>query len=407
MTLFWISTVVLTLAAIALIAVPFLKRKANNDEALRDELNKAFYKDRLSELEVEAAEGLVENQQDLIADLKQSLLDDIPTQQKQQKTKTSIAGVLVPSVLLVVLISYGMYYKFGASDKVLHWQEVSSNLPALSKKLMSGSGEVLSDDELEDLTLALRTRLHYQPKDSTGWLLLGRIALANRDAGTAIDAMARAYKLEPKNEDVQLGYAQALMLSQDEAEQNEARLLLSRLIKNDYVDIRVFSLLAFDAFEQQDYAGAAKYWSIMQQMIGPEDSRYEMLARSIESAKKKMSPSESAVAGKSVAVTLTLSDQVNTSPDSVLIVSVHSADGSPMPIAAARYPLGSFPRTVVLDDGNSMMQGRNLSSLDTLMVRARLDSDGNVATRDADWYGESEVVELGAPVTVNIEKQYQ
>mgnify|MGYP000388765051 FL=1 len=407
MTLFWISTVVLTLAAIALVAVPFLKRKANNDEALRDELNKAFYKDRLSELEVEAAEGLVENQQDLIADLKQSLLDDIPTQHKQQKTKTSIAGVLVPSVLLVVLISYGMYYKFGASDKVLHWQEVSSNLPALSKKLMSGSGDVLSDDELEDLTLALRTRLHYQPKDSTGWLLLGRIALANRDAGTAIDAMARAYKLEPKNKDVQLGYAQALMLSQDEAEQNEARLLLSRLIKNDYVDIRVFSLLAFDAFEQQDYAGAAKYWSIMQQMIGPEDSRYEMLARSIESAKKKMSPAENAVAGKSVAVTLTLSDQVNTSPDSVLIVSIHSADGSPMPIAAARYPLGSFPRTVVLDDGNSMMQGRNLSSLETLMVRARLDSDGNVATRDADWYGESEVVELGAPVTVNIEKQYQ
>ena len=36
-----------------------------------------------------------------------------------------------------------------------------------------------------------------------------------------------------------------------------------------------------------------------------------------------------------------------------------------------------------------------------------LDSDGNVATRDADWYGESEVVELGAPVTVIIEKQYQ
>lgn len=404
MTLFWVSTVVLTLMSCVLVALPLLKRKANNDEALRDELNKAFYKDRLTELEEEAAEGLVQDQQELIADLKQSLLDDIPTREKVQQTNMSAMAVLIPSVILVVVISYGMYFKFGAADKVQHWQEVTSNLPELSKKLMSPDGSVLTDDEMSDLTLALRTRLHYQPKDSTGWLLLGRIALANRDAETAIDAMNRAYRLEPKNEDVQLGYAQALMLSQDEADQNEARLLLSRLIQNDYVDLRVFSLLAFDAFERQDYPGAVKYWSIMQQMIGPEDSRYEMLSRSIESATKKMGGNMSA--GKSVAVTIDLAGLVEVDPNSVLIVSVHKADGSPMPVAAARYPLGSFPRTVVLDDGNSMMQGNNLSSLENLMVRARIDSDGNVATRDGDWYGESQVVKLGEPVSINIEKQY-
>lgn len=406
MTLFWVSTIILSLAAILMIVLPFINKKANNDDVLRDELNKAFYKDRLDELEVEAEEGLVDNQQELIADLKQSLLDDVPAKQEMKKTHISTLGVVVPSIILVVAVTYGMYFKFGALDKVQHWQEVSNNLPELSKKLMSSEGGTLTDDELEDLTLALRTRLHYQPKDSTGWLLLGRIALANRDAQTAIDAMERAYKLEPKDEDVQLGFAQALMLSPDEAEQNQARLLLSRLVQNDYVDLRVFSLLAFDAFERQDYPGAVKYWSIMQQMIGPQDSRYEMLSRSIESAQKKMGDAMGVDQGKSVAVTLELSADVNADPNSVLVVSVHRADGSPMPIAAARYPLGSFPRTVVLDDGNSMMQGQKLSSLETLMVRARLDTDGNVSTRDGDWYGESEVVELGEPVTININKQY-
>ena len=406
MTLFWVSTIILSLAAILMIVLPFINKKANNDDVLRDELNKAFYKDRLDELEVEAEEGLVDNQQELIADLKQSLLDDVPAKQEMKKTHISTLGVVVPSIILVVAVTYGMYFKFGALDKVQHWQEVSNNLPELSKKLMSSEDGTLTDDELEDLTLALRTRLHYQPKDSTGWLLLGRIALANRDAQTAIDAMERAYKLEPKDEDVQLGFAQALMLSPDEAEQNQARLLLSRLVQNDYVDLRVFSLLAFDAFERQDYPGAVKYWSIMQQMIGPQDSRYEMLSRSIESAQKKMGDAMGVDQGKSVAVTLDLSADVNADPNSVLVVSVHRADGSPMPIAAARYPLGSFPRTVVLDDGNSMMQGQKLSSLETLMVRARLDTDGNVSTRDGDWYGESEVVELGEPVTININKQY-
>ena len=406
MTLFWVSTIILSLAAILMIVLPFINKKANNDDVLRDELNKAFYKDRLDELEVEAEEGLVDNQQELIADLKQSLLDDVPAKQEMKKTHISTLGVVVPSIILVVAVAYGMYFKFGALDKVQHWQEVTSNLPELSKKLMSSEGGTLTDDELEDLTLALRTRLHYQPKDSTGWLLLGRIALANRDAQTAIDAMERAYKLEPKDEDVQLGFAQALMLSPDEAEQNQARLLLSRLVQNDYVDLRVFSLLAFDAFERQDYPGAVKYWSIMQQMIGPQDSRYEMLSRSIESAQKKMGDVMGVDQGKSVAVTLKLSAEVDADPKSVLVVSVHRADGSRMPIAAARYPLGSFPRTVVLDDGNSMIQGQKLSSLDTLMVRARLDSDGNVSTRDGDWYGESKVVELGTPVTININKQY-
>ena len=407
MTLFWISTIILSLAAIFLIVLPFINKKANNDEMLRDELNKAFYKDRLVELEVEAEEGLVDNQQELIADLKQSLLDDVPAQQEEmKKTQISTLGVVVPSIILVVVVTYGMYFKFGALDKVQHWQEVSSNLPELSKKLMSSEGGALTDDELEDLTLALRTRLHYQPKDSTGWLLLGRIALANRDAETAKDSMERAYKLEPKNEDVQLGFAQALMLSPDEADQNQARLILSRLIQNDYVDLRVFSLLAFDAFERQDYPGAVKYWSIMQQMIGPQDSRYEMLSRSIESAQKKMGNAMGVDQGKSVAVTLEISGDVNADPNSVLVVSIHRADGSPMPVAAARYPLGTFPRTVVLDDGNSMLEGQKLSSLETLMVRARLDTDGNVSTRDGDWYGESEVVELGAPVTIDINKQY-
>ncbi|MFA0347976.1 c-type cytochrome biogenesis protein CcmI [Vibrio sp. 10N.222.55.C6] len=406
MTLFWISTIILSLAAIFLIVLPFINKKANNDEMLRDELNKAFYKDRLVELEVEAEEGLVDNQQELIDDLKQSLLDDVPAQEEMKKTQISTLGVVVPSIILVVVVTYGMYFKFGALDKVQHWQEVSSNLPELSKKLMSSEGGALTDDDLEDLTLALRTRLHYQPKDSTGWLLLGRIALANRDAETAKDSMERAYKLEPKNEDVQLGFAQALMLSPDEADQNQARLILSRLIQNDYVDLRVFSLLAFDAFERQDYPGAVKYWSIMQQMIGPQDSRYEMLSRSIESAQKKMGDNMGVDQGKTVAVTLDLSADVNADPNSVLIVSVHRADGSPMPIAAARYPLGTFPRTVVLDDGNSMLEGQELSSLETLMVRARLDTDGNVSTREGDWYGESEVVGLGAPVTIDINKQY-
>ncbi|CAK4067170.1 MULTISPECIES: c-type cytochrome biogenesis protein CcmI [Vibrio] len=405
MTLFWIASIILVVFSCVLIALPVMRQKANNDEALRDELNKAFYKDRLTELEEEAEEGLVENQQDLIDDLKQSLLDDIPADSKNsQENAISPMAVMIPSMLLVVGLSYGMYYKFGAQQDVLQWQEVTSNLPALSKKLMSPEGAQLSDDEMRDLTLALRTRLHYEPEDSTGWLLLGRIALANRDVDTAIGSMKKAYNLEPESNDIMLGYAQALMLSQDDVDQENARRILGNLVQKDYVDLRVFSLLAFDAFERQDFPAAVRYWSIMQQMIGPEDSRYEMLSRSIENAQKQMG--QQVGSGQSVSVTINIADDVTADPNAALIVSVHTADGSPMPVAAARYPVGSLPRTVVLDDGNSMIAERKLSSLESLMVRARIDSDGNVATKEGDWFGESEAVTMGEPVEVMIDKRY-
>ncbi|MBY7970614.1 c-type cytochrome biogenesis protein CcmI [Vibrio fluvialis] len=407
MTLFWISTLILVAIACVFIAIPLIQKKANNDTVLRDELNKAFYKDRLNELQEETAEGLVDNQQDLIADLKQSLLDDIPAdKQAAQQSQVSTLAVLVPSVLLVVLLSYGMYAKFGNYDKVEHWQQVSADLPQLTRKLMApqGQGVELTDQEMEDLTLSLRTRLYYQPEDSTGWLLLGRIAMANRDMQTAIGAMKHAYALEPQDGDIQLGYAQALMLSDDEMDQTQARSILQRLAKRDYVDLRVYSLLAFDAFERADYPSAIQYWGLMQKMIGPNDGRYEMLTRSIDSAKRKMG--EGVVEGKSVSVTISLADNVVLPQNAVLIVSVHSADGAPMPIAAARYPLSNFPRTVVLDDNNSMMQGRKLSDLSTLMVRVRIDTDGNVSTKDGDWFGESQPVNLGEPVEVVINKQY-
>ncbi|EOG9061747.1 c-type cytochrome biogenesis protein CcmI [Vibrio fluvialis] len=407
MTLFWISTLILVAIACVFIAIPLIQKKANNDTVLRDELNKAFYKDRLNELQEETAEGLVDNQQDLIADLKQSLLDDIPAdKQAAQQSQVSTLAVLVPSVLLVVLLSYGMYAKFGNYDKVEHWQQVSADLPLLTRKLMApqGQGVELTDQEMEDLTLSLRTRLYYQPEDSTGWLLLGRIAMANRDMQTAIGAMKHAYALEPQDGDIQLGYAQALMLSDDEMDQTQARSILQRLAKRDYVDLRVYSLLAFDAFERADYPSAIEYWGLMQKMIGPNDSRYEMLTRSIDSAKRKMG--EGVVEGKSVSVTISLADNVVLPQNAVLIVSVHSADGAPMPIAAARYPLSSFPRTEVLDDNNSMMQGRKLSDLSTLIVRVRIDTDGNVSTKDGDWFGESQPVNLGEPVEVVINKQY-
>ncbi|RYU69558.1 c-type cytochrome biogenesis protein CcmI [Aliivibrio finisterrensis] len=404
MILFWISTLALIVVGVVFIALPLWKAKAQDDEARRDELNKAFYKDRLAELKEEDAEGLVNNQDELITELKQSLLDDIPATEKAQQDSLNARLFILPSIIIFIVISYGLYFKFGSLDKVEKWQEVSARLPELSQQLMNPEGVALSDAEMANLTLALRTKLHHEPNDAMGWFLLGRIGMSNRDIDTSVGAMKKAYELKPTDVDIKLGYAQALMLSGDDAKADQAKQMLKQVLRGDSTNLRALSLLAFSSFERQDYKGAVSAWKAMQMLIGPDDSRYEMLTRSIERAKSKMNPE--ANLDKQVPITINLSSNVTLPSQGVVIVSIHPADGSPMPVAAARIPLSRFPLSIMMSDDNNMMEQRKLSDMPNFIVRARIDQDGNVSTKDGDWYGESTVSTLGKNVSLDIDKQY-
>lgn len=430
MTLFWIITAVLVLITIAFFAVPMLYGKEYDDVASRDELNKAFFKDRIHELENESQEGLVENRQELVSELQQSLLDDIPESEVKKPVHVS-TGMLLPGIILIVGVSYGMYASVGGIQKVEAWHDAVNRLPQLSQRLLgdNAANEPLSDQDMSDLTLALRTKLHDDGDDPMGWLLLGRIAMANRDGETAEMAMKKAYDLNPVDGDIQLGYAQSLMLSGKPGASDMARQLLRNVIKKDHTNVQALSLLAFDAFEQNKFEQAIAYWSMMKKLIGPDDSRAPMLDRSIERAQARLNADDKAKAivnGSGASATAETSPKVSTeqakqqvvatislAPNVVMpkqgdiIISVHSADGAPMPIAAVKLPLTTpFPLTITLTDKDSMMPQRKLSSLSEMIVRARIDSDGNVMTKQGDWYGESQKVMLGGDTKVLINKQY-
>lgn len=388
---FWLITALMMVVSVGLFVLPIYRGKEHDEAASRDELNKAFFRDRMEELNEEAEEGLVENQNELAVELKQSLLDDIPANEKSATQSKVPFVVLVPGILIMVLMSYGLYDTMGNYREVVSWQETASRLPDLSRRLMSDTNEPMTDQEMAELTLSLRTKLHQTPDDAMGWLLLGRIGLANRDVQTAEGAMAKAYNLMPDDSDVKLGYAQSLMLSGDEQNSNTARNLLREVIRVDHGNLQAFSLLAFDAFERGAYEEAVAAWSTMKQLLPADDPRISMLDRSIQRAEAQMGAGE----GQSVSVTISLDEQVQLPSEGVLIVSVHSADGAPMPVAAKRLPLSRFPVEVELTDADSMIPERLMSSLPEVMVKARIDNDGNVMTRDGDWFGETDPFELG------------
>ncbi|SFP17136.1 c-type cytochrome biogenesis protein CcmI [Enterovibrio norvegicus] len=402
-TMFWLITALMMLVSIAIFVLPIYRGKDQDEEASRDELNKAFFRDRMEEIEEEAQEGLIENQGELAVELKQSLLDDIPTQQAvTERMNTVSAMMLAPGVLILVILSYFLYNTFGSYGAVVSWQETTNNLPELSQRLMSESQEPLTDQEMADLTLALRTKLQQTPDDAMGWLLLGRIGMANRDIQTAEGAMAKAYGLSPENSDIKLGYAQSLIFSGDETNVTKARGLLREVIREDHANMQAFSLLAFEAFERGAYDEAIAAWSTMKKLLPENDPRIAMLERSIARANTQMNVGS----GQKVSVTVTLDEDVVLPEQGVLIVSVHSADGAPMPIAAKRLPINQFPLTVELTDADSMIPERLMSSLPEVLVKARIDHDGNVMTKDGDWFGETLPFALGGQSQVVINQKY-
>ncbi|CQA73777.1 cytochrome c-type biogenesis protein H1 [Salmonella enterica subsp. enterica serovar Typhimurium str. DT104] len=145
----------------------------------------------------------------------------------------------------------------------------------------------LNEEEMARLALGLRTRLQNDAGNVEGWLILGRTGMVLGNAGTATGAYANAYRLDPKNRDAALGYAEALTRSSDPEDNRRGGELLRRLVSRDHTDIRVLSLYAFNAFEQQRFGEAVAAWEMMLKLLPAGDARRAVIERSIRLAQEK------------------------------------------------------------------------------------------------------------------------
>lgn len=194
-------------------------------------------------------------------------------------------GIFIPGAIVLVIVSTGVYLKVSGIKQVREWQQVVEQTPALLKRVMDPGAEPLNMEDMARLGLGLRTRLQQEPDNIEGWMMLGRIGMVLNNATTATQAFAHAYKLSPTNGDVKLGYAEVLTRSGDPQDNLQAGRLLQELIKNDSTNVRVLSLLAFNAFEQRQYREAIGAWQMMLQVLPASDQRRAVVLRSIEQAK--------------------------------------------------------------------------------------------------------------------------
>ncbi|CAI0701555.1 Cytochrome c-type biogenesis protein CcmH precursor [Serratia proteamaculans] len=399
---FWLIIIVLLVGAAALLVVPAMRQSDKSTAASRDTLNKAFYQDRLHELEQDEEQGVVAERPELVKELQQNLLNDIPGQQEEQ-AKPINRWALVPGVALLVVVTLGFYLKTGGLAQVLDWQQVEAQMPDLRARVANERAQPLSMEEIARLGLGLRTSLQQDDRNINDWMMLGRVGMALNNATTATQAFAHAYQLDPNSLEVRLGYAEVLTRSNDPEDNKQATQMLRKMIAEDHTNLRVLSLLAFNSFEQGDFKQAIGAWQVMLKLLPANDQRAEVLKRSIEQAKSQ-------AGGETVklGINVTLSPQASNAlpPQGTLVISV--TDGTnPVPVAVKQLPLSRFPLSFSLDDSNAMMPERLLSAQHQVKVRVRISQDGLATPQAGDWFGESALQNFSGKeqIDVQINKQ--
>ncbi|EBO3990286.1 cytochrome c-type biogenesis protein CcmH, partial [Salmonella enterica] len=176
--------------------------------------------------------------------------------------KRAGSGAYVPGIVIALIVAAISYYQTGSYGQVKIWRQATALTPVLLERALDPKAQPLNEEEMARLALGLRTRLQSDPGNAEGWLMLGRIGMVLGNAGTATGAYANAYRLDPKNSDAALGYAEALTRSSDPEDNRRGGELLRRLVRSDHTDIRVLSLYAFNAFEQGRFGEAVAAWEM-------------------------------------------------------------------------------------------------------------------------------------------------
>lgn len=201
--------------------------------------------------------------------------------------KRAGSGAYVPGIVIALIVAAISYYQTGSYGQVKIWRQATALTPVLLERALDPKAQPLNEEEMARLALGLRTRLQSDPGNAEGWIMLGRIGMVLGNAGTATGAYANAYRLDPKNRDAALGYAEALTRSSDPEDNRRGGELLRRLVRSDHTDIRVLSLYAFNAFEQGRFGEAVAAWEMMLKLLPAGDARRAVIERSIRLAQEK------------------------------------------------------------------------------------------------------------------------
>jgi cytochrome c-type biogenesis protein CcmH len=293
--------------------------------------------------------------------------------------------------------------------------------------LASGAGgHAQGGGSMDEVINQLEARLEKSPGDLEGWRILGRTYLVSGRADDAVAAYEKASALAGgRDPDLEIDLAEALVLAGQPESQGRAREIIDAALAADGNNQKALWYSGLMAARADDRDTARTQWTRLLESNPPEEIRQILVAQLTElgvtvpqpAAAPAAAPATggmSAMGGAAgtaaietrgrtirVAVSVDPSLAAKVTPGTTVFVSAREAGIPGPPIAAVRIAADALPTTVVLSDANTMIEGRDLSSVDQVQLVARVAFGGTAVTASGDLLGEA-THSKGAPEDVAV-----
>jgi cytochrome c-type biogenesis protein CcmH len=341
------------------------------------------------------------------------LLRTAPAEAGQDKS----GNRAVPAaVVMMIVLPLGASAFYGATSN-FPWDNPAA--------LASGAaGHAQSGGSMQEVTSQLEARLQKNPGDLEGWRMLGRTYLVSGRADDAVAAYEKASALGGgRDPEVELDLAEALVLAGKPEAQGRAQTIIEAALAADANNQKALWYSGLMAVRADDPDTARKQWSRLLETNPPEEIRQILVAQLTElgvavpaaAGAAPMGPAMGAAAagatadaaavakGRTIRIAVSVDPALagKVTPGTTVFVSAREAGIPGPPIAAVRIATDQLPTTVVLSDANSMIEGRDLSSVDEVQLVARVAFGGTAVTASGDLLGEA-THRKGAPEDVSV-----
>ncbi len=396
---FWSIAIPMALIAGAIILVP-LWRQRPHETVSQDDIDTRIFRERLTELDKDLGEGRIPEPQyrQLREELERTLLSDVSRdgQPPARENRLSLALAMVLA-LAVPLFALGYYYTSAYRGEAQDWMALQARLQDAVVQAIHDPTQLPEEarGDLPGFARVLQARVLEEGMSNPDSLyLLGITYVQLQHFRGALEALGRAYELNPQSPELRVAYAQAMILTQDpHLSQSGAKLLHGVLETNPHHQ-GALMLLGFSAFNGQNYGEAIEIWRRLLAMRDPGGEGAQLLRNSIARAEELRTEqgsteppaTEPAAPTPSITVTVDLAPELRArlAPEDILFVFAKAANGPPMPLAAVRQSAEGFPVRVVLNDSQAMVPAMKLSNFQQVVVGARVSKGGGVTAEVGD-----------------------
>uniref|UniRef100_UPI00260D06D0 tetratricopeptide repeat protein n=1 Tax=uncultured Psychrobacter sp. TaxID=259303 RepID=UPI00260D06D0 len=251
----------------------------------------------------------------------------------------------------------------------------------------------------QQLISAMQTNVYRHADDPDRWMRLSELFLSLEATPSAIEALSRAYRLSPENEEIATSYAQiSFFANEGRLDANIRRVLQDVLVDNPQHE-GAQMLMAMGEARSNNFDEAQGWISRLRNSIAAKPGDHSRALASLDELSANIN-AQKAQAAQGVDVTVVVNSSLLplVKEDDVLFVAIRDVNGGP-PFAAKRLPISVIKQgeaNISLSDLDAMMPERTLASAreqkTQLAVIARISHSGNAVAESGDLSGNPVVI---------------